>query len=219
MVSVRAARRVHVRCVTPHSRRPAYLNRNSGISPPCAARQGLAHGIRVDVLARVPISAASSGIGGAGLTHNRLWWMLGRLPDRLFLDWPGLSCVCDGSPAGRAMPPSHRRQVRKNPRLPPALPSDPWRPFRTAAALASLSPTFRSGACQVFDARTISLARGCAHFRRGRPVAHSASSAWRMTPTIPPTSVPLMRMYCRSRPTADSSRAVTVPASHCGWCR
>src|SRR5690348_7547332 len=41
-------------------------------------------------------------------------------------------------------------------------------------------------------------------------VAHSVSSTWRISPTRPPTSVPLMRMYWRSRPTAASSRLVTV---------
>ena len=44
-------------------------------------------------------------------------------------------------------------------------------------------------------------------------VAHSPSTRWSTSPTMPPTSVPLMRIYWRSRPTAASSRAVTVRAS------
>ena len=42
---------------------------------------------------------------------------------------------------------------------------------------------------------------------------HSVSRTWMITPTRPPTKVPLMRMYWRSRPTAASRRAVTVRAS------
>jgi hypothetical protein len=41
----------------------------------------------------------------------------------------------------------------------------------------------------------------------------SASSACRLSPTSPPTSVPLIRIYWRSRPTAASSRLVIVCAS------
>jgi hypothetical protein len=39
------------------------------------------------------------------------------------------------------------------------------------------------------------------------------STAWITTPTSPPTKVPLTRIYWRSRPTAFSSRPVTVSAS------
>ena len=42
---------------------------------------------------------------------------------------------------------------------------------------------------------------------------HNVSRMWIRTPTRPPTKVPLMRMYWRSRPTAASRRAVTVRAS------
>lgn len=50
-------------------------------------------------------------------------------------------------------------------------------------------------------------------FRFGFADNYSLSSACRMRPTSPPTNVPLMRMYCRSRPTAPSSLSVTVRAS------
>ena len=52
-------------------------------------------------------------------------------------------------------------------------------------------------------------ARGGEHRRGHRAV----SSAWIATPTRPPTSVPLIRMNWRSRPTAPSIRSVTVRAS------
>lgn len=55
---------------------------------------------------------------------------------------------------------------------------------------------------------------GDLHMVDGKIPAHSAiSTAWIAIPTIPPTNVPLMRIYWRSRPTALSSRSVTVSAS------
>ncbi len=41
----------------------------------------------------------------------------------------------------------------------------------------------------------------------------ATSTTWMSRPTRPPTSVPLIRIYCRSRPTAPSRRSVTVRAS------
>ncbi len=46
------------------------------------------------------------------------------------------------------------------------------------------------------------------------PPVQIESSAWSARPTRPPTKVPLMRMYWRSRPTALSRRSVIVRASH-----
>ena len=78
------------------------------------------------------------------------------------------------------------------------------RPCRSGACPAvrtrdrtSLRPRLRAASASCVDAR----------------IAHSVSSAWRMRPTRPPTRVPLIRIYCRSRPTAASSRSVTVRAS------
>ena len=44
-------------------------------------------------------------------------------------------------------------------------------------------------------------------------IAHSVSTTCSTRPTSPPTIVPLIRIYWRSRPTAASSRLVTVCAS------
>src|SRR5205823_4706471 len=41
----------------------------------------------------------------------------------------------------------------------------------------------------------------------------STSIVWRTRPTRPPTRVPLILIYCRSLPTAPSSRSDTVRAS------
>ena len=46
------------------------------------------------------------------------------------------------------------------------------------------------------------------------PTHNKRSTAWIATPTSPPTTVPLIRMNCRSRPTAPSIRSETVLASH-----
>src|SRR6476620_6032821 len=64
------------------------------------------------------------------------------------------------------------------------------------------------------DARANQLQRAIARcLGQIAEIAHSLSTWWSTSPTMPPTRVPLMRMYWRSRPTAASSRAVTVRAS------
>ena len=125
---------------------------------------------------------------------------------------------CAAARRRRAMRPSpSRRDCADNPRPPRASPSGPSRPSRTPACPTRRSGRpCRSGACRACGrASGPASGRGCGRSRRARRarVAHSVSTTWRTRPTRPPTSVPLMRIYWRSRPTAASSRSVTVRAS------